>query len=650
MECCDYDVIVVGAGHAGCEAALAAARMGCRTAVITLNFERIGHMPCNCSIGGPAKGHLAREIDALGGQMGLNTDATLTHIRFVGTGKGPAVQTLRAHADKSLYPRAMRATLERQSNLTLVQASVEELCVEDRKSGAEGKSARFVTGVRLADGTVLAARAVVITTGTFLNGLMHCGEKQTVGGRYGEQAARGLSAALRALGIRMGRFKTGTTPRVDKQSIHWDRVETIESEDCPPFSFMNDRLSPPRPLLPCWATRTTSATHDIIRANLHRSAMYGGRIVGIGPRYCPSIEDKVVRFAEKDSHPVFLEQEEWETNWLYVQGMSTSLPEEVQIAFLRTVPGMEDVRMLRPGYAVEYDMAFPDQLYPTLESKLAEGLFLAGQINGTSGYEEAGAQGLVAGINAALKAQGREPLVLERQGSYIGVLIDDLVTKGVEDPYRMLTSRAEYRLLLRHDNADLRLTPIGRQVGLVDDERWRRFCAKKQAIEAERERLAQTFVTPRDNLRLRDWGTAPVGTRVSLLELLRRPGIDYRWIAEHFPPPRPVPRAVSEQIEIQTKYEGYIARQQSQVEAGLKLEELTIPPDMRFSEIRALSMEGREKLERVRPTSIGQAARIPGLTPADLQVLMILVEQRRRAGRDRSSSVQEMREPATITY
>jgi len=649
MEQGDYDVIVVGAGHAGCEAALAAARMGCRTAVITLNFERIGHMPCNCSIGGPAKGHLAREIDALGGQMGLNTDATLTHIRFVGTGKGPAVQTLRAHADKSLYPRAMRATLERQPNLTLIQASVEDLCVKVRESSVAGKSPRLVTGVRLADGMALTARAVVITTGTFLNGLMHCGEKQTVGGRYGEQAARGLSAALQALGIRMGRFKTGTTPRVDKHSIDWDRVETIESEDCPPFSFMNERLNPPRPLLPCWATRTTPATHDVIRANLHRSAMYGGRIVGIGPRYCPSIEDKVVRFAEKDSHPVFLEQEEWDTHWLYVQGMSTSLPEEVQIAFLRTVPGMENVQMLRPGYAVEYDMAFPDQLYPTLESKQAEGLFLAGQINGTSGYEEAGAQGLVAGINAALKVQGREPLILERQGSYIGVLIDDLVTKGVEDPYRMLTSRAEYRLLLRHDNADLRLTPIGRQVGLVDEERWRRFCAKKQAIETERERLAHTFVTPKDNPRLRDWGTAPVGTKVSLLELLRRPGIDYHWIAAHFPPPRPVPRAVGEQIEIQTKYEGYIARQQSQVEAGLKLEELIIPPDMRFAEIRALSMEGREKLERVRPASIGQAARIPGLTPADLQVLMVLVEQRRRAPGEHPPSTQEIPELATLT-
>jgi len=646
MNATDFDVLVVGAGHAGCEAGLAAARMGCRTAVVTFNLERIGHMPCNCSIGGPAKGHLAREIDALGGQMGLNTDATLTHIRFVGTGKGPAVQTLRAHADKSLYPKGMRAALDSQPNLTLIQASVEDLVVEECESmgvweyGSQNTTPtppysrtpqRRVSGVLLADGTALTARSVVLTTGTFLNGLMHCGEKQTAGGRHGEGVARGISAALRQLGIELGRFKTGTTPRVDKQTIDWDRVEAIPSEDCPPFSFLNDRLNPPHPLLPCWATRTTAETHDIIRANLHRSAMYGGRIVGIGPRYCPSIEDKVVRFAEKASHPVFLEQEEWDTDWLYVQGMSTSLPEDVQIAFLRTLPGLGNVRMLRPGYAVEYDMAYPDQLHPTLESKFARGLFLAGQINGTSGYEEAGAQGLVAGINAALTAQGREPIILERQGSYIGVLIDDLVTKGVEDPYRMLTSRAEYRLLLRHDNADLRLTPIGREVGLVDDARWERFIAKRDAIAAELERLANTFVTPKDNARLKEWGTEPVGTKVSLLALLRRPALTYAWITERFPPPQPVSRAVAEQVEIQTKYEGYISRQKNQVAEYSKLESIAIPPDMEYQNLRALSMEGREKLDRIRPASLGQAARIPGITPADLQMLMILLEQRKKS-------------------
>jgi tRNA uridine 5-carboxymethylaminomethyl modification enzyme len=582
--------------------------------------------------------------------MGLTTDATLTHIRFVGTGKGPAVQTLRAHADKSLYPKAMRAALEQQPNITLLQVKVEDLLIEAlgvkalgvedgeqalgvKALGVEGSKSKIVTGVRLGDGTTITAKSVVITTGTFLNGLMHCGEKQTVGGRHGEGVAQGLSAALQRLGVKMGRFKTGTTPRVDKQSINWDGVTPHESEDCPPFSFMNERLTPPRPLLPCWQTHTTTETHDIIRANLHLSAMYSGRIVGIGPRYCPSIEDKVVRFAEKDSHPVFLEQEEWDSDWLYVQGMSTSLPEEVQIAFLKSLPGLENVRMLRAGYAVEYDMAYPDQLKPTLESKLAQGLFLAGQINGTSGYEEAGAQGILAGINAGLISQGREPIILERQGSYLGVLIDDLVTKGVDDPYRMLTSRAEYRLILRHDNADLRLTPIGRQVGVVDDARWAKFTRKRDAIGIELERLANSFVTSRDNDRLKEWGTAPVGTKVSLQELLRRPGLTYDWINTHFPAPEPVDRFVSEQVEIQTKYEGYISRQQSQIVEYGKLEAYSIPLDLDYAVLHALSMEGREKLGRIRPGSIGQASRIPGITPADLQVLMILIEQHKKRQR-----------------
>lgn len=617
-----YDIIVIGAGHAGCEAALAAARMGCHTAVVTLDATRVAHMPCNCSIGGPAKGHLVREIDALGGQMGIATDLNLTHIRFVGTGKGPAIQTLRAHADKQLYPRYMRSVLESHPNVHLVQGEAVDLLAHDNA----------IQGVRMKDDTELRAKAVIITSGTFLNGLIHIGEKQVRAGRAGEPPATGLSEALSRLGLRLGRFKTGTTARIAKESVDFSRTQVVPSDAAaPPFSYMHDRLNPPRQLLPCWQTRTTKETHRIIRENLHRSALYGGRITGIGPRYCPSIEDKVVRFPDKDSHPVFLEQEGWDTNELYVQGMSTSLPEEVQLAFLRSLPGLEEVVMLRPGYAVEYDMVYPDQLKPTLMTHAINGLFLAGQINGTSGYEEAAAQGLVAGINAALCVQGREPIVLGRHLGYIGVLIDDLITKGVQDPYRMLTARAEFRLALRHDNADQRLTPIGRRVGLVDDARWHRYIVKRDAIERETHRLQNTVLSGKHNPLLQQHGMAPIDGATSLYDLLRRPEVSYETLLRAALIEHPVSREVAEHIELAAKYEGFLRRQQQQVEQFQKLEHLLIPEDMDYAALRALSHEGREKLSRIRPHSIGQAARIPGVRPSDVATLLVYLKQRRAA-------------------
>ena len=614
----EYDVIVVGAGHAGCEAALAAARLGCKTLMFTINLDNIAQMSCNPAVGGIAKGHLVKEIDALGGEMGKNTDKAGIQFRMLNTRKGPAVRALRAQADRVLYKLEMRKTIEAQENIDILQGMVTRVLEKNGK----------VIGVETALGIRYLTKGVILTTGTFLKGLIHIGLKNFPGGRAGEFPSMELSDSLRGLGFQLGRLKTGTPPRIDGRSIDFSKTIIQHGDEPPiPFSYSTEKIINSQ--LPCYLTYTNAETHNIIKDNLDRSPLYCGVIEGVGPRYCPSIEDKVVRFAEKERHQIFLEPEGLNTTEYYANGISTSLPVDVQLKFIHTISGLEKAKMIRPGYAIEYDFVPPTQLKSTLETKNIENLFNAGQINGTSGYEEAAAQGLIAGINAVAKIKGTEPLVLNRSEAYIGVLIDDLITKGTKEPYRMFTSRAEHRLLLRHDNADLRLREKGYKIGLVSSAEYGIFMKKSEAIKRETARLKTNRIKPTKEAkkRLEDAGITDVNTEVTLSQLLKRPDVEYKRLIDAYPPAEPLTNEVMEQVEIEIKYEGYILRQLTEVERFKGLEEKRIPLNFDYDKIKGFSREVKEKLKDIRPISIGQATRISGVTPAAVSILLVALER-----------------------
>ena len=639
----EYDIIVVGGGHSGAEAALAAAGIGARTLLLTTYLDTIGWMSCNPSIGGSAKGHLVREVDALGGWMGKFADATYIQIRLLNESKGPAVHALRAQADKKRYAWFVQQTLENAPNLHVKQAMVDALLLKGDQ----------IQGVQTATGFRYYAKAVVLTTGTFLGGRLITGENVTEGGRAGEKAALKLSNSLTELGFELGRLKTGTPPRIDARTIDFSQTQVQYGHPTPLFfsfeppdefipSWLREPIHPVypvaqqtgwRPQIPCYLIHTTDQTHEVIRSNLDRAPMFSGMIEGVGPRYCPSIEDKIVRFADKPSHQLFLEPEGWQTTEVYIQGFNTSLPEDVQWAMVRSIPALRKAEIMRLGYAVEYDYVPPHQLHPWLETKQIEGLFYAGQINGTTGYEEAAAQGLMAGINAALKVQGKPPFILKRDHAYIGVMIDDLVTQDHREPYRQMTSRAEYRLILRQDNADLRLTPMGYEVGLVSRDRLERVEANRAQIANELDRLQNTNLSPNNGsaVVLAKYNMPPLTDGVNAKKFLRRPEVEYDLVAQLTPPPQPLSREVIEQVTIETKFEGYLAKQQNQIDRVKRLESMPIPRDFNFDALRGLRLEARQKLSRFQPATLGQASRIAGVNPADVSILLVHLERQNGA-------------------